>query len=110
MCIRDRLKDVLSLDSNLATLQKEVRALLTSTLLTTQYQLGERLNGAGLSQPNITAAISKQQLHIEIPGAQHPERIRSMVTATASLEFWETYRITDEGIREAFVAADELLK
>jgi len=103
------LKGVLSQDTDLTILQKEVNTLVTTTLLTTQYQLGERLNSVGLSQPNITADVSKQHLHIEIPGAQQPERIRSMVTATASLEFWETYRITDEGILGAFVEADQML-
>ena len=103
------LKEKLSLDTDIATLQHEIDALLSSTLLTTQYQLRERLNSIGLGQPSLTADINKQYLRIEIPGAQHPERIRSIVTTTASLEFWETYRITDEGILENFMEADRLL-
>lgn len=83
--------------------------LLTNTLLTTRYQLGERLNRVGLSQPNITVDLNKQHIYIEMPGAKNPDRIRSIVTSTASLEFWDTYRITDVGMVEAFVAADQLL-
>lgn len=103
------LKETLSVDTELATLKKEVDALLRATLLTTQYQLRERLNSLGLGQPNLTADINKQYLRIEVPGAQNPERIRSIVTTTASLEFWETYRITDEGMVETFMAVDRML-
>ena len=105
----DLVREGLSPDTNVARLQKEVNTLLIATLQTTQHQLRERLQSVGLNQPNIIADLSKLQLHIEIPGAQNPERIRSMVTSTASLEFWDTYRVTDDGFQEAFVAADQLL-
>jgi len=53
--------------------------------------------------------LNKQTIQIEVPGAQNPERIRSLLLSTASLEFWETYRITDAGLMEGFLAADQVL-
>jgi len=95
---------------SIASLKMTIQQLITTAMEDTQFLLEQRINGHGLSQTKITKDEKNNFIHVEVPGAQNPERIRSILVANAALEFWDTYRITDSGITEAFYAADKQLQ
>jgi SecD/SecF fusion protein len=53
--------------------------------------LRTRIDRFGVTQPNITQLAKKGRILIELPGVNNPERVRELLSGTASLEFWETY-------------------
>jgi SecD/SecF fusion protein len=53
--------------------------------------LRTRIDRFGVTQPNITQLATKGRILIELPGVNNPQRVRELLSGTASLEFWETY-------------------
>jgi SecD/SecF fusion protein len=53
--------------------------------------LRTRIDRFGVTQPNISQLATKGRILIELPGVNNPERVRELLSGTASLEFWETY-------------------
>ncbi|MGQ9621382.1 MAG: protein translocase subunit SecDF [Bacteroidales bacterium] len=53
--------------------------------------LRTRIDRFGVTQPNITQLSTKGRILIELPGVNNPQRVRELLSGTASLEFWETY-------------------
>jgi len=72
--------------------------------------LKQRIDKIGVVQPNITLDAARDLILVELPGIDNPERARSVLQASAVLEFWDTYRISDAGILGAFTQADQILK
>lgn len=70
--------------------------------------ISTRVDQFGLMQPNITLEPRKGRITVEIGGVDNPARIRKMLQATASLEFWETYKANEIG--GSFNEANEALK
>lgn len=105
-----QLKDQVHGQMSTIELQQLVIQLSKKMAQQTQSLLEQRINQLGLAQTQIVLDVNKNQILIDIPGVKNPERIRETVLSMASLEFWNTYRITDTGILESFLAADEYLK
>ncbi|MCZ2393105.1 MAG: protein translocase subunit SecDF [Chitinophagales bacterium] len=59
--------------------------------------ISARVDQFGLKQPNITLEPKKGRITVEIGGVDNPARVRKMLQATASLEFWETYKANELG-------------
>jgi len=53
--------------------------------------LRTRIDRFGVSQPNISRLEGRGRILIELPGVKDPQRVRTLLQGTASLEFWETY-------------------
>ena len=53
--------------------------------------LRTRIDRFGVTQPNITRLSTRGRILIELPGVNNPQRVRELLSGTASLEFWETY-------------------
>jgi len=90
-------------------LKNHVNALSQTMINNTKDLLIQRLNHTGLGQANLNVDSDRHHVQIEVPGANDQERIRGLITDVASLEFWNVYRVTDPGILESFVVADQLL-
>jgi len=73
-------------------------------------RLKERIDKFGVTQPNISLDKARDLILIELPGVDNPERAKEGITRGAKLEFWNVYRISDQGIQGAFEAADNKLK
>lgn len=54
--------------------------------------MSNRINKFGVSQPNIQRQTGSGRILIELPGVKDKERVRALISATANLEFWETYQ------------------
>jgi SecD/SecF fusion protein len=53
--------------------------------------LRTRIDRFGVTQPNISRLEGRGRILIELPGVKDPQRVRTLLQGTASLEFWETY-------------------
>ncbi len=101
-------------DINLETSDGEVVRILRTkakeTVKLTFERLKQRIDGLGVAQPNVSLDDTRDMIMVEVPGVDNPERIRSMITTAAKLEFWNVYQANDPGITAAFTAADAKLK
>ena len=93
-----------------AAVEAAVRKLANGTVEETYKRLKQRIDKLGVVQPNVSLDAQRDLILMELPGIDNPERARKMVQQSAKLEFWETYRITDQGIAQGLVDADKRLK
>lgn len=72
-------------------LNKQAKAAFdnTSRLITT------RIDKFGVAQPNINPDPEKQIISVELPGVQDRERVKKNLQASANLQFWEVYNISE---------------
>jgi SecD/SecF fusion protein len=61
--------------------------------------MSKRINQFGVAQPNIQKESRKNRLYIELPGVQDEATVAAKLIATANLEFYETYALSDPGIQ-----------
>ena len=89
------LKDKVSLKSTndevISVLQDEVNATVDNSF----NVLRTRIDRFGVVQPNIQRLETNGRILIELPGVKEPERVRKLLQGSASLEFWETYKLTE---------------
>jgi len=101
-------------DINFETSNSEVLNILREradeTVDLTFKRLKDRIDKFGVTQPNVSLDAGRDLILVELPGVDNPERARSYLQATARLEFWDVYRFNDDGIQQAFVAANEKLR
>src|SRR5690606_34027354 len=72
--------------------------------------LRERIDGFGVTQPNIQREGNSGRILVELPGARDITRAQELLSSTAQLEFWETYPQNSQGLGNFFVAADQRLR
>jgi SecD/SecF fusion protein len=99
---------------NFETPDNEVVQLLRTkaneTVDLTYKRIKDRIDKFGVTQPNVSLDASRDLIIVELPGVDNPERARSYLQASAKLEFWDVYRVSDPGVIDAFIQADERLK
>jgi len=87
-----------------------LREQANETVKLTFNRLKQRIDKLGVTQPNVSLDAARDLILVEMPGIDNPARAREFLTASADLEFWNTYRLGDNGVGSAFTAADNLLK
>ncbi len=87
-----------------------LRQKANETVNLTFNLLKQRIDKLGVVQPNISLDAARDLILVELPGVENKERAQNMLQASAILEFWDTYRISDSGVAAAFSAADNRLK
>lgn len=87
-----------------------LRQKADETVNLTFNMLKQRIDKLGVVQPNITLDAARDLILVELPGVDNPERAKSMLSASAVLEFWDAFRVNDPGVMAAFSAADQRLK
>ncbi|PKV49844.1 SecD/SecF fusion protein [Aquimarina sp. MAR_2010_214] len=70
--------------------------------------LRKRIDKFGVTQPNIQRLGESGRILVELPGAKDIERVKSLVTSTAQLEFWDVYKM--EEVFNHLIAANNLIK
>lgn len=100
-------------DVNATTTDGEIIVMLrekaNETVSLTYKMLKERINRLGVASPNVSLDAARDLILVELAGIDNPKRAEEIMSATAQLEFWETYRIGDPGVIEAFTQADKRL-
>jgi len=67
--------------------------------------LRTRIDRFGVTQPNIQQLEKAGRVLVELPGIKDPQRVRKLLQGTASLEFWETYEISE--LVQSLIAANQ---
>ena len=91
-----------------AEAEKVIRKKVDESVSSAFEVLRKRIDKFGVTQPNIQKLGETGRILVELPGAKDVDRIKKLLSSTAQLEFWETYKIEEIG---GFLgAANEALK
>jgi len=85
--LKDKINFNSTNDDVIKVLEKEIDNAINNAF----NILRTRIDRFGVTQPNITQLSTKGRILIELPGVNNPQRVRELLSGTASLEFWETY-------------------
>ncbi|MBP7184145.1 MAG: protein translocase subunit SecDF [Saprospiraceae bacterium] len=104
------LQDVIKFNTPDAEVVRILREKANETVKLTYQRLKDRIDEFGVTQPNVSLDAARDLIVVELPGVDNPERARNLLSATAKLEFWDAYRISDGGLINAFMEADKRIK
>ncbi len=105
----EALREEITFETSDGEVVRLIRQRADETVDLTFKLLKERIDKLGLTQPNVSLDASRDLIVVELPGVDNPERARNFLQAAAKLEFWNVYRISDAGIQQAFVEANQRL-
>jgi SecD/SecF fusion protein len=106
----ESLKGKINFDSPNADVLRTVRELANQTVGETYKRIKQRIDKLGVVQPNVSLDAQRDLILVELPGIDNPERARKILQQSAKLEFWDSYRLGDEGVGTQLIAADQKLK
>jgi SecD/SecF fusion protein len=87
-----------------------IRRKVDESVISAFEVLRERIDGFGVTQPNIQREGNSGRILVELPGARDIARARDLLSSTAQLEFWETYEPGNQSLLTFFIQANEELK
>lgn len=90
-------KDVIPFAATDQEVLKVIREEAESAIRRTFNIISSRIDQFGVTQPNLTLEPSRGRIIVELAGVDNPTRVRKLLQATASLEFWETYKVSEIG-------------
>jgi SecD/SecF fusion protein len=105
----EALRDRINFETSDGEVERIIRSEANETVQRTFNLLKERIDKLGVTQPNVSLDASRDLIIVELPGIDNPERARNNLQAAAKLEFWNVFRITDQGVQSAFIEANERL-
>ncbi len=103
------MQDLINTESSDGEVIRVLREKADETVDLTFKMLNERINKLGVTQPNVSLDDTRDLILVEMPGIENPERARDFLQASAALEFWDTYRTSDNNLLGLFRQADERL-
>jgi SecD/SecF fusion protein len=83
-----------------------VRRKIDESIVSAFEVLRERIDGFGVTQPNIQRVGSSGRILVELPGARDINRAQELLSSTARLEFWETIPQEEQALSQFLFAAD----
>lgn len=87
-----------------------IRRKIDESIVSAFEVLRERIDGFGVTQPNIQREGNSGRILVELPGARDIARAQELLSSTAQLEFWETYSQSNQSLGAFLVNANERLK
>ena len=87
-----------------------IRRKIDESVVSAFEVLRKRIDGFGVTQPNIQREGNSGRIVVELPGARDIQRARDLLSSTAQLEFWETYPQSNQSLGQFFVSANERLR
>ncbi|MGB5189848.1 protein translocase subunit SecDF [Robiginitalea sp.] len=87
-----------------------IRRKVDESVVSAFEVLRERIDGFGVTQPNIQREGNSGRILVELPGARDIARAQDLLSSTAQLEFWETYEPGNQSLLNFFIQANESLK
>lgn len=105
-------KDLIPFASTDQEVLKVIRDEAESAIRRTFNIISSRIDQFGVTQPNLTLEPTRGRIIVELAGVDNPSRVRKLLQATASLEFWETYKVSEIGgyLNDANTAIKEYLE
>ncbi len=87
-----------------------IRKKIDESIVSAFEVLRERIDGFGVTQPNIQREGTSGRILVELPGARDIARAQELLSSTAQLEFWETHKQGEPSFSQFLIAANEKLK
>jgi len=87
-----------------------IRTKIDESIISAFEVLRERIDGFGVTQPNIQREGNSGRILVELPGARDIARAQELLSSTAQLEFWETYPQSNTSFSTFIIEANEKLK
>ncbi|WP_431163541.1 protein translocase subunit SecDF [Flagellimonas beolgyonensis] len=87
-----------------------IRRKIDESIVSAFEVLRERIDGFGVTQPNIQREGNSGRILVELPGARDIARAQELLSSTAQLEFWETYSQSNQSLGTFLFNANERLK
>ncbi|KAA2218333.1 protein translocase subunit SecDF [Maribacter flavus] len=87
-----------------------IRRKIDESVVSAFEVLRERIDGFGVTQPNIQREGNSGRILVELPGARDINRAQDLLSSTAQLEFWETYKQSNPSFSTFLIQANEKLK
>ncbi|MGB5461415.1 MAG: protein translocase subunit SecDF, partial [Eudoraea sp.] len=87
-----------------------IRRKIDESVVSAFEVLRERIDGFGVTQPNIQREGNSGRILVELPGARDIARAQDLLSSTAQLEFWETYEPGNQSLINFFIQANDRLK
>ncbi|PCJ94431.1 MAG: protein translocase subunit SecDF [Flavobacteriaceae bacterium] len=104
------LSDVINFQMSDGEVRPIIEIKIDQAIVSAIEVLRERIDGLGVTQPYIQRVGKSGRIVVELPGARDIARAQELLTSTAQLEFWETYKSSNPSIGNFLVAANEQLK
>lgn len=95
-------------DMSDSDVEKVLREKVNESVISAFEVLNKRIDKFGVVQPNIQRLGNSGRILVELPGAKDVNRITQLLSKTAQLEFWETYRY--EEVIGFLSSANEIVK
>src|SRR5690606_675308 len=86
------LSDVINFQMTDDQVKPILRKKIDESIVSAFQVLRERIDGFGVTQPNIQRIGTSGRILVELPGARDIARAQDLLSSTAQLEFWETYK------------------
>lgn len=103
------LSDVVNFQMTDDEVKPIIRTKIDESIVSAFEVLRERIDGFGVTQPNIQREGNSGRILVELPGAKDIARAQELLSSTAQLEFWETYPQSNASLGQFFVSADQRL-
>ncbi len=104
------LSDVINFNMTDNEVKPIIRTKIDESIVSAFEVLRERIDGFGVTQPNIQREGNSGRIIVELPGARDIARAQDLLSSTAQLEFWETYQPANPSISNFLLAANDKLK
>jgi SecD/SecF fusion protein len=106
------LSDKISFNENNISVRETLQQEINSSIGTAFEVLRSRIDKFGVASPDIQRIGNSGRIQIELPGAKDIERVTSLITSKAELQFWEVYSNAEviQYLSEANSASIALLK
>lgn len=108
--LNESFRDQINFETPDGEVIRLIRDKANETVKLTYKRLKDRIDKTGVVQPNVSLDENRDLIIVELPGFDNPERARNLLQATAKLEFYDVYRVTDNGIMQALIEADKRLQ
>ena len=86
------LSDDIKFDMSDGEVKTVLERKIDESIVSAFEVLRNRIDGFGVSSPNIQRLGNSGRILIELPGARDKKRVVDIITKTAQLQFWETYK------------------
>ena len=85
------LSDKISFNEDNISVKETLQQEINSSIGTAFEVLRSRIDKFGVASPNIQRIGNSGRIQIELPGAKDIERVTTLITSKAELQFWEVY-------------------
>ena len=85
------LSDKISFNEDNISVKETLQEEINSSIGTAFEVLRSRIDKFGVASPNIQRIGNSGRIQIELPGAKDIERVTTLITSKAELQFWEVY-------------------